>query len=92
MKTVDELEKEITKITSTIHNHYPELIKYISEMPVTLSVKEPDQPDVKSLLDYYNSLAEVVLEYAKTHGAKHNLEEFSRLEENPPTLPPKEKS
>ena len=40
MKTEEQLNKEILDITLKINHQYPELSKYISEMPVTIPDKE----------------------------------------------------
>jgi hypothetical protein len=37
MKTEIELTEDIIKITKTIKEFYPELIKYISEMPTVIN-------------------------------------------------------
>ena len=42
MKTEQELNSAILEITQTILNKYPELTKYIEEMPVT--IPNTDQP------------------------------------------------
>jgi len=70
MKTKAELEKDITNITTKIHQEFPELSKYIIEMPENFSEKDNAQVGAKSLQEYYNSLEEVLAEYAKTHVAK----------------------
>jgi len=70
MKTIAELEQDIIHITSKIHTEFPELSKYISEMPEKYSGKETNQVNVKTLKDYYNSLEELIVEYMKTHVAK----------------------
>lgn len=36
MKTEKELNEAILKITSKIHSEYPELSKYLSEIPITI--------------------------------------------------------
>ncbi len=65
MKTKIEWELAIIKITDTIHLKFPELSKYITEIP--LKGSEKDGVNIKSLEDYYNSLEELVNEYTKTH-------------------------
>jgi hypothetical protein len=69
MKTILEWEENIVTITAKIQRDYPELSKYISEMPIKGS--ESGEVDIKNLKDYYESLEDIVSEYAKTHnGAK----------------------
>ncbi len=70
MKTKAELEQEIIQITLKIHNEFPELSKYIAEMPENFLGKDNSQLHTKNFKEYYNSLGDVVLKYAKTHAAK----------------------
>jgi len=65
MKTKPELEQNIIEITTNIHQEFPELSKYIIEMPENHS--ENDAVNLKNLEDYYNSLEELVNNYALTH-------------------------
>ena len=70
MKTKTELEQDIVNITMRIHKEYPELSKYIAEMPVKAIVTDPEEMSSNDLQGYYNSLEEVLVEYSKTHEAK----------------------
>jgi len=70
MKTQAELEKDILKITMKIHSDFPELSKYIAEMPENESGNNKIENSIKSFKSYYNSLLVLVSEYAKTHKAK----------------------
>lgn len=65
MKSKIELEQKIIRITAKIHEEFPELSKYIIEIPVHDS--EADEINLKNLEDYYDSLEEIVSKYAKTH-------------------------
>lgn len=65
MKTKIELEQSILSITAKIHNEFPELSKYIIEIPVANSAE--DKINIKNLEDYYHSLEEIVSKYANTH-------------------------
>ena len=65
MKTKAELEQSIIKITTTIQQDYPELTKFISEMPDNNS--EDEQVNLKSLENYNNSLQDILDKYANTH-------------------------
>ena len=67
MKTIDELNNDILKITLTIHSKYPELSKYLSEMPVTIPNELSPEIEAKTLTDYLNSLNELLLSYIKNH-------------------------
>jgi hypothetical protein len=65
MKTKMQLEQSIIKITTTIKQEYPELSKFIIEMPENNS--ESEEVTIKSLEEYYNSLEDLLNKYAKTH-------------------------
>ncbi len=67
MKTEAELNADILKVTMTIKDEYPELSKYISEMPVTVPNEKNPVIDLKNLQDYYNSLNEILRKYAPNH-------------------------
>ena len=66
MTTEKELNEAILKITLTIQSEFPELSKYIEEMPVTIPTAHPDIK-LKNLADYYDSLNNVMKKYAKSH-------------------------
>ncbi|MFM9989187.1 hypothetical protein [Flavobacterium sp.] len=67
MKTEAELNENILKITMTIRNEFPELIKYLNEMKVTIpDVKTPEISN-KILKDYYDSLENLLRKYAPNH-------------------------
>ncbi len=63
----EKLNQKILKITMTIKDKYPELSKYIEEMPETI----PDQkhPAVKqdALQSYYDSLDSMLKKYGVEH-------------------------
>jgi hypothetical protein len=65
MKTKIELERSIISITSKIHKEFPELVKYITEIPINISAEA--EGNIKNLEDYYSSLEEIISKYAKTH-------------------------
>jgi hypothetical protein len=67
MKTEEELNADILKITMTIRDKYPELSKYISEMPVTIPDENNPEINTKNLQDYYNSLNDILRKYAPNH-------------------------
>jgi hypothetical protein len=65
MNSKIELKKDIIKMTTSIWKNYPELTKYITEMPV--HIFENESVNMKNLQDYYNSLEKLNSEYSKTH-------------------------
>lgn len=91
MKTKAELEEDIINITLKIQGKYPELTKFITEIPGKNTGTNSDEIDTKNLKDYYNSLEDLVSKYAKTHKAK-KIEEEAENEQFPgyPHYPPSE--
>jgi hypothetical protein len=65
MKTKIELEQDIISITSKIHREFPELVKYITEIPIHISAEA--EGNIKNLENYYSSLEEIIRTYSKTH-------------------------
>lgn len=67
MKTPKELNSDILEITLKIKEQFPELSKYILEMPVTIPNME--NPDIarKALQDYHDSLDILVKDYIANH-------------------------
>lgn len=68
MKTKKELEQDIISMCTYIHSEFPELSKYIIEMPENNA--EDEEINIKNLEEYYQSLEGLVDQYAKTHDAK----------------------
>lgn len=67
MKTEKELNADILKITMLIQEKFPELSKYIAEMPVTIPNVTTPEITVKILRDYYDSLDILLKDYDKNH-------------------------
>ena len=67
MKTEAQLNADILKITLMIREKYPELSKYISEIPITIPDVESPEINVKILQDYYESLEAIMKKYATNH-------------------------
>lgn len=67
MKTVIELNDDILKITMTIQQKYPELSKYLVEMPVTIPNEGNPEINCKNLQDYLNSLNRLLDTYIPNH-------------------------
>lgn len=67
MKTVKELNENISKITMTIRNEFPELILFLNEMIETIPDVEHPEITTKVLQEYYNSLENLLLKYAPNH-------------------------
>ena len=58
-----ELNSKILKITMTIKEKYPELSKYIEEMPETIPDEKNPDVSLKNLKEYYDSLNTMLNKY-----------------------------
>lgn len=67
MKTEKKINKAILKITMKIKELFPELSKYILEMPVTIPNIENPEMNIKALQDYYDSLEVLLKDYTENH-------------------------
>ena len=70
MKTIEELDNAILQITMKIKENYPELSKYILEMPDTIPNVEIPKMNVKALQEYYDSLDVLLKDYIKNQPIK----------------------
>ena len=68
MKNQEELNRDILDLTQTIQKCYPELSKYIDEMPVTIPDEAHPEITIKTLNDYYASLTVLLVDYTMNHG------------------------
>ena len=66
MKSKAELEQDIINITMKIYHEFPELSKYIAEMPLKLSGISSGGMSTKNLKEYSNSLEELLVSYLRT--------------------------
>ncbi len=67
MKTEKKLNENILKITMTIRNEFPELMKYLNEMPDTIPNEKSPEINNKILQEYYDSLEALLKKYAPNH-------------------------
>lgn len=67
METIEELNAKIIKITMVIQDNYPELSKYLNEMPVTIPVDDRPEINRKNLEKYYESLLTLFRNYVAEH-------------------------
>jgi hypothetical protein len=67
METEHELNAKILELTMKIKDKFPELSKYIEEMPVTIpNEKHPDITQ-NNLQAYYDSLSSILNKYILEH-------------------------
>lgn len=69
MKISQSVLTEISQITRDIEENYPELQKYLDEIPITLSEGSSQNADLddKTLKEYRDSLKEIVRKYKEEH-------------------------
>ena len=67
MDTEKTLTERIMAITAEINKRYPELTKYITEMPVTNPDKNDPEINKKILREYHESLLQLMQKYKSTH-------------------------
>ena len=67
METENSINKQINDITEEIQDKYPELCKYLSELPVTIPDISKPHINLERLKDYYRSLVELRDRYATSH-------------------------
>lgn len=60
---VRELNLKIIQVTQEIKDHYPELMKFLEEMPVTIPAEQNIEITLKSLKSYYDSLNSILNDY-----------------------------
>ncbi len=67
MKSEIDLNNDIINMTMKINDEFPELSKYIAEMPVTIPNEENPEINFKNLKEYYNSLETLLKKYTNNH-------------------------
>jgi len=60
---VRDINLKIMQVTQEIRDHYPELIKFLEEMPVTVPDEKDTEITLKSLRTYYDSLNSILNGY-----------------------------
>ena len=71
METEKELNAKIMAITMRILENYPELAKFLNEMPIT--IPDVNSPEISSeiLHEYYQSLSNILKGYTEYSTALH---------------------
>lgn len=65
--TEKDLNAKILKITLMIKEQFPELSKYLEEMPVTLPDHENPEVELENLKKYFSSLSAILDRYKLEH-------------------------
>ncbi|GAO27693.1 hypothetical protein [Geofilum rubicundum] len=58
-----DLNDKILQISNEITDQYPELLKYLDEMPITIPSDNDPEMSLKQLQSHYESLASILSEY-----------------------------
>lgn len=82
MKTETEWSQEILKITMEIQQEFPELSKYIKEMPVKVVEKDEEGEYSKVMKEYYDSLKDLAGDYSKTHPSTKEKKDPEQLKDS----------
>jgi hypothetical protein len=69
METKKEFNSSILKTTMTIAEKFPELSKYIEEMPIDAGTNNTSEITIKDLKNYDNSLNALLKKYTADHNA-----------------------
>jgi len=72
MKSIKDIEHDILKITMEIRNEFPELYKYILEMPMAVPDKGEMAIERENLIDYFESLKELLTNYKVEKNLKNS--------------------
>ena len=67
METEEEINAKIMKVTMIIQENYPELSKYLNEMPITIPIDSRPEVNVQNLQKYYESLIAIFRNYVAEH-------------------------
>lgn len=78
METEEDINAKIIKITMVIQENYPELSKYLNEMPITIPIEKHPEINIKNLQKYYDTLLTLFRNYV----AEHQLVNCNRKSDN----------
>ena len=67
----EEINAKIMKVTMVIQENYPELSKYLNEMPITIPIDSRPEINVKNLEKYYDTLLTLFRNYVAEHQLKY---------------------
>ena len=70
MENEEEINAKILEISLNIQEKYPELSRFLTEMPVTIPNKVHPHINLKNLKDYYLSLQVLLNKYIENQKPK----------------------
>lgn len=71
MKSQNDLNETIFLLTQRIHKEFPELVKYLDEIPEKFESNTQKGVNNKNLKDYLDSLNDLLKTYKKDHKKNH---------------------
>lgn len=78
METEEEVNEKIMKITMVIQENYPELSKFLNEMPITIPIDSHPEVNIQNLQKYYETL----LTFFRNYVTEHQLNYVSQKSES----------
>jgi len=76
--TETDLNAKILKITEMIKEQFPDLVKYLEEMPVTIPNKKNPKVTLDELKKYYESLYAMLNKYKLEHQKKQTKKQTTK--------------
>lgn len=67
METEEEINAKILKVTMVIQENYPELSKYLNEIPITIPIDNRPEVNAENLHKYYETLLNLFRNYVAEH-------------------------
>tara|TARA_R110000737_G_scaffold294237_1_gene300846 strand:- start:404 stop:619 length:216 start_codon:yes stop_codon:yes gene_type:complete len=67
MKDLRKIVGEIERLTTNIETNYPELYRSLDEIPLTIPAKQHPHIDKVVMLDYLESLKQLLKHHLETH-------------------------
>lgn len=70
MKTLQDIQNQIIRLTTSIEVNYPELYATLDENPITIPSEVHPEMNINIMEDYLKSLKQILKQYSKTHNKK----------------------
>ncbi len=67
MQSLQQIEQEITELTTRIETDYPELYAFLNENPVTIPTQSNPKMNVSVMTSYLNDLRQLLAHHIKSH-------------------------
>jgi hypothetical protein len=73
MENQERLNSKILSATKKIQDEYPELVKYMNEIPINFTENASNEVKETELKNYLESLKDIAINYAKEHPNPQDL-------------------